>query len=796
MSTWNALSRIVGATLVAGVAAAAILTPIAAVSGYAVSQTSETMKSDLADITNGDTPGVTTILDANGGVLASIYSQQRFSVDSEAISPAIKNALVAIEDRRFYEHNGVDLQGNLRAMATNLLAGGVEQGASTLDQQYVKNFLLLVTSEDDEDQAAATETSIPRKLREMQMASTLDRDLSKDEILTRYLNLVHFGNGAYGVEAAARTYFGISAAELSIPQSAMLAGIVQSSSYLDPYTNEQAVIDRRNVVLDAMVDAGYLDSNEAALYKVEPLGVQEFPGGLPNGCINAGNSGFFCDYVLEYLADKGFDYDTLTSSSYTIQTTLDPNIQAAAEAATKSQVASTTPGVADVTNVVAPGTNSHEILAMASSRDYGLDLDAGQTVLPQTASLVGNGAGSIFKIFTAAAALEQGYGLDTYLDTPTRYQAAGMGEGGASNCPTGYYCVENSGSYAASMRLRDALAQSPNTTFVKLLEEVGVDRVVDISVALGLRSYADAGSFDGESSVADYVKEHNLGSYTLGPTAVNALELSNVAATLASDGVWCEPSPVRAIYDSSGTELYLETPDCEQAIDAEVAQALSNGMSQDTINGTAANAANAVNWAAPLAAKTGTTESYQSAAFFGFNSNFAAATYIYNDGTTVFPLCSGPVVQCPDGGSLYGGTEPARTWFQLAQATQASSGTLSSYNPDYNSGSAVALANTLRNRNAEQVERELREAGFEVTKREVTGDGVAKGRVVNAEIPLPMREGTTIVLNISDGKSSPRTLDTTTGSTIPSLDYQAPQNLITEDPLQQFTDGLRSLFGG
>lgn len=797
MSTWNALSRIVGATFVAGVAAAVVLSPAAVVSGYAINETSETMQSNLEDLTDGTTPGVTTILDADGNVMTQLYEQKRFEVPSEEINQSIKDAIVAIEDRRFYEHNGVDLQGNIRAIATNLLAGGVEQGASTLDQQYVKNYLLLVLSDSDEDAAAAVETSIPRKLREMQMASSLDKQLSKDEILTRYLNLVPFGNGTYGVEAAAQTYFGIPAAELTVPQAAMLAGIVQSSSYLNPYTNAEAVLDRRNVVLDAMVDAGYLDAAAANGFKREPLEVQENPAPLPNGCIAAGNSGFFCDYVLQYLADKGYDYDTLTSGSYTIKTTLDPRVQAAAEAATKNQVASTTPGVANVTNIVAPGNTSHNVLAMASSRDYGLDLQAGQTVLPQTASLVGNGAGSIFKIFTAAAALEEGYGLDTSLDTPARYEARGMGDGGAENCPTDYYCVENSGSYAASMTLRDALAQSPNTTFVKLIEQVGVDRVVDISVALGLRSYTDPGSFDGESSIADYVKEHNLGSYTLGPTAVNALELSNVAATLSSDGIWCEPNPVTAIYDDTGTQLYLDTPACEQAIDAEVARALSNGLSQDTTNGTAAVAARNANWSAPLAAKTGTTESYQSAAFFGFNSNFAAATYIYNDGTTVQPLCSGPVMQCPNGGSLYGGTEPAATWFQMAQATDATSGTLSTYNPDYNAGTAASLAASLRNRNAEQVERELREAGFEVTKKTVKGNGIAKNRVVSADIPLPMREGTTITLNVSDGTSTPRQLDTGTGSTIPSIDYQAPENFLGpgNDAIQNFTEGLRNLLG-
>src|SRR5699024_8841105 len=151
----------------------------------------------------------------------------------------------------------------------------------------------------------------------------------------------------------------------------------------------------------------------------------------------------------------------------------------------------TTPGVAEVVNVIEPGSNSRDILAMASSRNYGLDLEAGETILPQTSSRVGNGAGSIFKIFTAGVAIEQGMGLDTMLDVPTRYEANGLGTGGAQNCPPNTYCVENAGTYKPRMTLQEALAYSPNTTFIQMIEQVGVENVVDLSVKLGLRSYTE-----------------------------------------------------------------------------------------------------------------------------------------------------------------------------------------------------------------------------------------------------------------------------------------------------------------
>ncbi|MGZ7495677.1 transglycosylase domain-containing protein [Corynebacterium sp. ZY180755] len=796
MAKFKALTKLLAATAAAGITGALALTPIAAIGGVAVDRTNTTMQSNLQDLTSGTAPGVTTILDKNDDPIAWLYDQRRFSVPANEISSAMKNAIVAIEDRRFYEHNGVDIQGNLRAMATNLLAGGVEQGASTINQQYVKNYLLLVLSDDAEDQAAAIETSIPRKLREMRMASEINDHLSKDEILARYLNLIPFGNGAYGVEAAARTYFGTNADKLTVLQSAMLAGMVQSSSYLNPYTNAQAVKDRRNAVLDAMASTGSITAQEAAELRTEPLGVLDEPRGLPNGCISAGNAGFFCDYVLEYLAEKGLSQEQLTDGTYTIRTTLDPAVQESTHSAVTSQVSAQAPGAAEVVNVVEPGRDSRNILAMASSRDYGLDLDAGQTVLPQTTALVGNGAGSVFKIFTAAAALQQGYGLNTTLQVPARYEARGMGDGGARNCPANTYCVENAGSYAPTMTLKNALAQSPNTTFVQLIEKVGVKNVVDISVKLGLRSYLDEGSFNGEDSIADYVTEHNLGSYTLGPTPVSALELSNVAASLASDGRWCEPNPVREVTDQDGNEVFIDRPDCEQALDADVARALADGMTADIVSGTGATAARAANWSGRLAAKTGTTESHQSAAFMGFNDQFAAATYIYNDGTQTMPLCTSPLRQCANG-DLYGGYEPARTWFAVANGAGGRSGTVPQSDPKFKQGATAAFSAKYRGRNGESVRKELASQGYQVNLVTAKGDGLARGAVMRIDTVMPLSKDSPITIWVSDGTSA---TPPASPSASPSGRRPDPAPPATRpDPQQQLNDlrnRINQLLGG
>lgn len=766
MSVWKSLANLVAATAVAGVAGALALAPVAGISGVGIARTNETMQSSLSDLTYGDTPGVTTVTDATGQPMAWLYNQRRYEVTGEQISQSMKDAIVAIEDHRFYEHDGVDMQGTARAMMTNLLAGGVEQGASTLNQQYIKNYLLHIEAKTEEEQAAAVEQSIPRKLREMRLAADLDRDLSKDEILTGYLNLVPFGNRSYGIEAAARTYFGISAAELSVPQSALLAGMVQSSEGLNPYTNPEGATSRRDAVLQAMATHGYLTQQEADAYIAEPLGILESPATLPNGCIAAGDRGFFCDYALTYLDSKGLSREQLQEGGYTITTTLDPQTQDAARAAIARNVGPMTPGVAGVINVVEPGADSRDILAMASSRNYGLNLENGETMLPQPSSLVGNGAGSVFKIFTAAAAIDQGMGLDTELAVPDRYEARGLGTGGAENCPPDTYCVENAGDYQPEMTLRETLAYSPNTTFIQLIEQLGVPAVVDMSVKLGLRSYEQPGTHDGERSIAEYMKEANLGSYTLGPTAVNPLELSNVGATIASGGRWCEPDPIAKVTDRAGQEVFLERPDCEDVVEPGVADALAVGMADDLTIGTGARAADANGWSGQAAAKTGTTESYQSSAFLAFNSGFSAAPYIYNDGTTTSPLCTSPVRQCADG-NLFGGQEAAQSWFQTANLVPAAlNGTLPALDERFKLGTTHAVLAEVVGLTEADARRVLEEAGYRVEVRTVQGTQ-PRGRVERAVAEGLLRPGGTVTLETSSGQparpapSSPATGRTT-----------------------------------
>jgi len=315
--------------------------------------------------------------------------------------------------------------------------------------------------------------------------------------------------------------------------------------------------------------------------------------------------------------------------------------------------------------------------------------------------------------------MEMGMGIDTQLPVPPAFQAKGLGSSSSPGCPPATWCVRNAGSYRDSMNITDALATSPNTAFAKLISQVGVPKAVDMAVRLGLRSYALPGTardYDPNSteSLADFVKRQNIGSFTLGPIEVNGLELSNVAATIASGGTWCPPNPIDKVYDRHGTEVAVTTETCEQVVPEGLANTLANALSKDdTGAGTAAGAAGSVGWNLPMSGKTGTTESNRSSAFLGFTSAFAAANYIYDDSTTPSELCSFPLRQCGSG-NLFGGNEPARTWFSAMKPITPENVTLPPTDPRYVEGGPGSRVPSVGGMNLDLARQRLKEAGFQV----------------------------------------------------------------------------------
>lgn len=606
------------------------------------------------EILSGKMPEMSTMYDGDGNVLANFYDQRRTEVKSYEMSQNIRNAVVSIEDRRFYEHEGVDWKGIFRALTVNLRSGQVEEGASTLTQQYVKNYTTVITATNEEEAAAATEQTVARKLTEITTAMSISDQISREEILTRYLNLVFFGHGAYGVEEAAWTYFNVPSSELNVPQSALLAGMVQGPSLFDPWQNPEGALNRRDDVIAAMLSTGAINQQEADAAWAAPLGVLPSPNQRDNGCIGAGNRGFFCDYAVEYLASTGIDQRAINTAGLSITTSLDPRVQQIADDNVKKYVNPATEGVAGVMSIIKPGQESHEVRAISSSRDYGFADH--QTVLPLPTTNLGTGAGSVFKVFTAVAALENGVGSGATLRVPPTYESTSLGAGHQPGCNPNHYCVSNVGAFPATMTFRDVMAQSPNTPFVMLAESIGNDKIVDAAVRLGMRSYNR-----GDNKIADQMR--GSGSFTLGPTPVSSIEMSNVAATLASGGKWCPASPIREVKNHRGEDVSVKHEQCEQVVSTEVASAMNYLLGGDHVNGTASKAAQRQNWHSDMAGKTGTTDNNQSASFFGYVDQLAASTYIFNDRGQTQALCTNPVRQCGEKGNLFGGTEPADMWF-------------------------------------------------------------------------------------------------------------------------------------
>src|SRR6187399_2838709 len=250
---WTTVTRLALFTMVAGILAAAFAFPLVGSAGVVANRVSALAAQDSAQLLEGEVPLVSTMVDAAGTPIAWLYAQRRWVVPSNRIADSMKLAIVSIEDKRFADHNGVDVQGTLGGIAGYLRGDDDTRGGSTIEQQYIKNYNLLVNAQTDAERRAAIETTPTRKLREIRMALELDKAVPKPEILARYLNLVPFGNGAYGVQEAARTYFGVDAAQLNWQQAALLAGMVQSTSALNPYTFPDAALARRNVVLDTMI---------------------------------------------------------------------------------------------------------------------------------------------------------------------------------------------------------------------------------------------------------------------------------------------------------------------------------------------------------------------------------------------------------------------------------------------------------------------------------------------------------------------------------------------------------------
>ncbi|KOX32493.1 penicillin-binding protein [Saccharothrix sp. NRRL B-16348] len=779
MRARNGVLKLLGLCLLAGVLLAGMLFPVVGSLGMVSNEASDTVDSISADLVTTDPPLISTITDKDGAPIAYLYDQYRILVPPEMISPTMKAALVSVEDRRFYEHQGVDWRGTIRAGLTNQFSGSVTQGASTLTQQYVKNYLVHVVARNNlVEQQKAQEQTVARKAREWRISLQLESQMGKEEILARYLNVVPFGSTIYGIAAASQAYFNTTADKLTVPQAAMLAGMVNSPSALNPEVFPEKALERRNQVIDKMVENDKLSRDAAEAAKAEPLGLATPVRTPPSGCVGAGpEHGFFCSYVLNYLARNGFSQEQLKTGGYTIRTTLDRTITDHAKRAAEGQVAKSTDGIANTMAVVRPGKERHEVVALVANRDYGLKADQFQTQFDLPSGVENKfGAGSVYKVFTAAAALEKGMGIENTMATPNSYVSR-VFKGGGDKCPpapepaTRWYCLGNaSSSYPPQMSLQTALQTSPNTGFVILEEQLGMDPVVDMASRLGMRETMatniagvrpdpKAKSKELRVSQTEFYKSNGgNASFTLSPAPVSTLELANVAATIMSGGVWCPPSPIGQILDRDGQPVAVNEAPCEQVVAEPLANGLAVGLSKDDQGaGTASAAARQFKWTRPMLGKTGTTEDYKSAAFIGATPDFAGAVQTFNDGVEPRGICvnAGPPRLCGKG-DIYGGTVPARTWFDTM--TKVHDGLpvrgMPAVEERYLKGGSEIRIPDVVGRNVNDATRILEQAGYKVSAQNRNSEQ-PKGQVVGQTPRGSALKGTVVTLLVSTGYVPP-----------------------------------------
>jgi membrane peptidoglycan carboxypeptidase len=656
------LAPLIRAGLITGVLVAGLVFPLVALAGAGAKNGADALQSMPEGLTEVPSAQTTYVYASDGKtLLTTFYEEHRKPTKIEDMSPFITQAIVASEDNRFYEHNGVDAKGVARAFVANQQAGGVSQGASTLTMQYVR-MALRDGAKTPKEALEATEQTTGRKLREMRLAIELEKRISKSDILERYLNSAYFGHRAYGIFAAAEVFFSKKPKNLTLTEAALLAGLVKAPSAYDPATkNQRAATERRNYVIDQMSKMNTVTVAQAAAAKKSKIKLKLTTP--PNDCVSVTKKrndwGFFCDYLRNWWMEQpAFGrtsqerMENLRRGGYKVVTTIDPKIQKTAlEHVLDKEKRKSVYAHGEV--VIQPGTG--RIKAMAVNRKYSLNQkkngehsdrrkrDDFKGNYPNTVNpLLGGGdmagyqAGSTFKIFTMLAALEDGMPLDTSIYAPPRYVSKYITAPGRATCGHNWCPQNSSASMSGRQTMWSGFGKSVNTYFVQLEERVGADKAVRMAERLGLRWRTDI-----DRTLAGKDHAAGWGAFTLGVSAVTPIEMANVFATLAAEGRYCEPIPVKVINTRDGTSLTyrgkkVAGPRCHQAVRTEVAQAATDAAR--CVTGYGAAKGGCGSWETspmvhaimnrPVAGKSGTTDSNRSAWFCGFTPQLAAAAFV------------------------------------------------------------------------------------------------------------------------------------------------------------------------
>ncbi|NUU30721.1 transglycosylase domain-containing protein [Arthrobacter sp. C9C5] len=644
-TTLGKLILFLGVSAICGVLMAGLLVPAAAVSGNAASGSIKFFETLPAELKVDPPSQSTKILASDGSTIANLYLENRTRVSLDQMSPYIKDAVIAIEDSRFYEHGGVDTTGILRALVAT--ARGNKQGASTITQQYVNNVInSSLESEGKGDQVLlnGVNKGVGDKLREMKLAIALEKKFTKEQILEGYLNIVFFNRDAYGIEAAARLFFSTSAKNLTLPQAALLAGVVNSPSFYDPITNPDNAKVRRNLVLKAMLSQGKIKQAQYDAAVATPVKTKVTQP--RQGCAYSPTSPYFCDYVLHLLLNNpAYGADTkererkIFRGGLTIKTTLDPKAQKVAQAQVDSAaganpnkwgaaLVSVEPGTGKITNMAqntswlpAKGKFDTQLNFNVDKRDEkGNDLNG----------LGGAQPGSTMKPFTFAEWLDEGKSMNTVVDGSVRKYPLNFQWKNSCGVTTGAYNTDEEGlgaapdlqnaeeGYYRPMTVLKGLYNSINTiTFASAaqLDFCGIQKIVD---AVGLHNGLDNQPIN-MSIVA------NL----LGSTQTAPLTMASAFATFANDGRYCAPIAITSVTDATGAKLPAQATNCRDALKPEVARGVNHAL-QEVLNrgsGSLIQPRISTQTDFPIAAKTGTSNNNGSTWVVGHTTGLATAAW-------------------------------------------------------------------------------------------------------------------------------------------------------------------------
>ncbi|MDM7829785.1 penicillin-binding protein [Cellulomonas edaphi] len=763
----QALALLLSFVLVAavgGVLAAGLVLPGAAVANGVADITTDAFDELPTELEEGALPQKSSILAADGTVIATFYDQNRVVVPLKDIAPSLRDAVVATEDKRFYEHAGIDPAGMLRAAVRNQL-GSAKEGASTLTQQYVKNVLIEAALNKDteaERQAALKEArndegsdGYARKLREAKLAISLEKKLSKDEILERYLNIAQFGVSVYGVEAAAQHYFSKPAKDLTYLESATIAGITRSPSAWDPTRYPKESQNRRDTVLKLMEQQNYITPAEyekgVATPLKDTLKVQE-----PKlGCMSAGEairgSGFFCDYVTKIIRNNkafGKTQDDRLAKLYrgglTIKTTLLPSEQKAADKQVKKGVPTKNKyGLGSSIVVVEPGTG--KITAMAQNRTYNSTSEHGKTETAvnwntdnKYGAASGFATGSTFKPFTLLEWLREGHSLYENVDARKLTLPMSGFNAPCTNLAPGDYTFNNSeGGSLRFMSVLDATKNSVNSAYLRMASEVDLCKVFEGAEKLGVH----LGSADGGQVPV-------LPSNVIGSASVAPLSMAGAFAAFASGGIYCTPVAIASVTDAQGKKLPVPDADCHRAIEKKYADAINFALSH-VWEGTAASVGKPTYAAA---GKTGTTSGNENTWFLGYTPERAAAVWVGYPNAS-FKRVMDITLNGQFISRMYGSTVAAPTWKRTMDAIMKGKDDpgFDAAGNDEIYGKRVYVPYVV-GRAQGDAEAILRGAGFRVNvdSQQVASDK-PKGTVAEQTPSGSAPENSVITLRISDG---------------------------------------------